>query len=156
MLDYRHEVLGVRLLALLPHLALTHLGRVSFVGFVFQDFCISKILCICVICVCSFAICISSHLPLTHLGRVSFVGFVFQDFLYICISLQRFSVFVLFAFAVLHFVFLFAFPPTMIGGLLPPALCPSSLSSMVAGSSGIVKLCKEDALETFKDLMLWL
>ena len=114
MLDYRHEVLGVRLLPLLPHLALT------------------------------------------HLGRVSFVGFVFQDFLYICISPQRFSVFVLFAFAVLHFVFLFAFPRTMIGGLLPPALCPSSLSSMVAGSSGIVKLCKEDALETFKDLMLWL
>ena len=62
----------------------------------------------------------------------------------------------LFVFAVLHFVFLFAFPPTMIGGLLPPALCPSSLSSMVAGSSGIVKLCKEDALETFQDLMLWL
>ena len=113
MLDYRHEVLGVRLLALLPHLPLTHLGRVSLVGFVFQDFCM-------------------------------------------CMSLQRFCVFVLFAFAVLHFAFLFAFPPTMIGGLLPPALCPSSLSSMVAGSSGIVKLCKEDALETFKDLMLWL
>ena len=108
MLDYRHEVLGVRLLALLP------------------------------------------HLPLTHLGRVSLVGFVFQDFR-MCISSQRFCVF-----AVLQFLFLFAFPPTMIGGLLPPALCPSSLSSMVAGSSGIVKLCKEDALETFKDLMLWL
>ena len=98
MLDYRHEVLGVRLLPLFPHLALT------------------------------------------HLSRVSFVGFVFQDFLYICISPQRFSV----------------FARTMIGGLLPPALCPSSLSSMVAGSSGIVKLCKEDALETFKDLMLWM
>ena len=109
MLDYRHEVLGVRLLALLPHLPLTHLGRVSFVGFVFQDFCM-------------------------------------------CMSLQRFCVFVLFAFAVLQLIF----PRTMIGGLLPPALCPSSLSSMVAGSSGIVKLCKEDALETFKDLMLWL
>ena len=108
MLDYRHEVLGVRLLPLFPHLSLTHLGRVSFVGFVFQDFCI-------------------------------------------CISSQRFCVF-----AVLLFLFVFAFPPTMIGGLLPPALCPSSLSSMVAGSSGIVKLCKEDALETFKDLMLCL
>ena len=101
MLDYRHEVLGVRLLALLP------------------------------------------HLPLTHLGRVSFVGFVFQDFR-MCISSQRFCVF-----AVLQFFFLFAFPRTMIGGLLPPALCPSSLSSMVAGSSGIVKLCKEGALENF-------
>ena len=106
--NYRHEVLGVRLLPLLRYLPLTHLGRVSFVGFVFQDFCI-------------------------------------------CISSQRFCVF-----AVLLFLFVFAFPPTMIGGLLPPALCPSSLSSMVAGSSGIVKLCKEDALETFKDLMLWM
>ena len=37
--------------------------------------------------------------------------------------------------------------PTMMGGLLPPDLCPSSLSSIVASSSGIVRLCREKGLK---------
>ena len=39
------------------------------------------------------------------------------------------------------------FAPTMMGGLLPPDLCPSSLSSIVASSSGIVRLCREKGLK---------
>ena len=63
MLDYRHEVLGVRLLALLPHLPLTHLSRVSLVGLYFRIFCIYVLALkgLVYLCYLHLEFCISSH-----------------------------------------------------------------------------------------------